>query len=79
MKLDIFQELLNNNYKDMIDLFIFIFRDYYFSYKFYNIIPDNRTASILSVENHKFKYYKKNLFIKLDIIITKTNHIKFNK
>jgi hypothetical protein len=31
------------------------------------------------LKNHKFRYYKKNLSIKLDIIITRINYIKFSK
>jgi hypothetical protein len=51
IKLDIFQELL-----------------------------DNKTTSISSAgESQVQVLQKKDLFIKLDIIITGTNHIKFNK
>jgi hypothetical protein len=43
-------------------------------------MPDNRTTSISSAGESQIQVLqKKNLFIKLDIIIIRINHIKFNK
>jgi hypothetical protein len=72
--------LPDNIYKDVINPSVFIFRNYYFSYKFYDIIPDSRAAGISSAGESQIQILqKKNLSIKLDIITTRINHIKFSK
>jgi hypothetical protein len=43
-------------------------------------MPDSRTASISSARELQIQVLqKRNLFIKLDIIITRINYIKFSK
>jgi hypothetical protein len=64
----------------MIDLSIFIFRDRYFSHEFHSIMPDSRAASISSARESQVQVLqKRDLSIKLDIITTGTNYIKFSK
>jgi hypothetical protein len=64
----------------MLLIYLFLFSEttiFYMSFIIlYQII---KPLVYYRLENHKLRYYKKNLFIKLDIIITRTNNIKFSK
>jgi hypothetical protein len=75
---NIFQLLLSD--KQLPVSFIFIFNNRYSVYKFHNIIPDSRTASILSAgESQLLALQKRDSSIQLDTSTARNNRIRFGK